>query len=174
MGRLEFLAVDFKGHTDLVDIVLDAPRVFAHKPRDPCRASRQVRVKASYPRSYKISARARRGAARRPLDCSACGVTARSRGSPPHVAKLGVDIVTLGQYLSPSKQALCDIARYVHQPRSSSSSRPTRAARASACRRRAARAIGAIHADGRRSSVRGTPRRRRPRPPHLVLDFAWR
>src|SRR3954471_2089479 len=52
---LEVLAGDFKGDTELVDIVLDAdPDVFAHNLETVPRLSRQVRVQASYPRSYKI------------------------------------------------------------------------------------------------------------------------
>ena len=61
---LEVLAGDFKGDTDLVDVVLDAdPDVFAHNLETVPRLSRQVRVQASYPRSYKILEHARaRGA----------------------------------------------------------------------------------------------------------------
>ena len=58
---LEVLAGDFKGNTDLVDIVLDAdPDVFAHNLETVPRLSRQVRVQASYPRSYKILEHARK------------------------------------------------------------------------------------------------------------------
>ena len=61
---LEILAGDFKGNTELVDIVLAAdPDVFAHNLETVPRLSRQVRVQASYPRSYKILEHARqRGA----------------------------------------------------------------------------------------------------------------
>src|SRR5262245_64475713 len=58
---LEVLAGDFKGRTEHVDIVLDAnPDVFAHNLETVPRLSRQVRVQASYPRSYKILEHARR------------------------------------------------------------------------------------------------------------------
>ena len=58
---LEVLAGDFKGKTELVDIVLDAdPDVFAHNLETVPRLSRQVRVQASYPRSYQILEHARK------------------------------------------------------------------------------------------------------------------
>ena len=58
---LEVLVGDFKGKTELVDIVLDAdPDVFAHNLETVPRLSRQVRVQASYPRSYAILEHARK------------------------------------------------------------------------------------------------------------------
>jgi len=58
---LEVLAGDFKGKTELVDIVLDAdPDVFAHNLETVPRLSRAVRVQASYPRSYRILEHARK------------------------------------------------------------------------------------------------------------------
>ncbi len=113
---LEILAGDFKGNTDLVDIVLDAdPDVFAHNLETVPRLSRQVRVQASYPRSYKILEHARqRGAITKTGLMLGLGETRDEvEGVLRDVAKLGVDIVTLGQYLAPSKQHLA-IERYVH------------------------------------------------------------
>ena len=113
---LEVLAGDFKGDTALVDIVLDAdPDVFAHNLETVPRLSREVRVQASYPRSYRILEHARkRGAVTKTGLMLGLGeeldeVHAVIR----ELAALGVDIVTLGQYLSPSKDHL-PIARYVH------------------------------------------------------------
>jgi len=113
---LEILAGDFKGKTELVDIVLDAdPDVFAHNLETVPRLSRQVRVQASYPRSYKILEHARqRGAVTKTGLMLGLGETrAEIEEVLRDVAALGVDIVTLGQYLSPSKQHLA-IERYVH------------------------------------------------------------
>jgi lipoic acid synthetase len=113
---LEVLAGDFKGNTELVDIVLDAdPDVFAHNLETVPRLSRQVRVQASYPRSYKILEHARkRGAVTKTGLMLGLG---EEIGEVHEVirelAALGVDILTLGQYLSPSKQHLA-IERYVH------------------------------------------------------------
>jgi len=113
---LEILAGDFKGNTDLVDIVLDAdPDVFAHNLETVPRLSRQVRVQASYPRSYKILEHARRRDAvtKTGLMLGLGETREEVEEVLRDVAKLGVDIVTLGQYLSPSKQHLA-IERYVH------------------------------------------------------------
>jgi lipoyl synthase len=113
---LEVLAGDFKGDTGNADIVLDAePDVFAHNLETVPRLSRQVRVQASYPRSYTILEHARRrGAVTKTGLMLGLG---ESRDEVEEVlrqvADLGVDIVTLGQYLSPSKQHL-PIDRYVH------------------------------------------------------------
>jgi lipoyl synthase len=113
---LEVLAGDFKGNTDLVDIVLDAdPDVFAHNLETVPRLSRQVRVQASYPRSYKILEHARRrGAVTKTGLMLGLGETIEEvHEVMVELAGLGVDIVTLGQYLAPSKQHLA-IERYVH------------------------------------------------------------
>ncbi len=113
---LEVLAGDFKGNPALVDIVLDAdPDVFAHNLETVPRLSRAVRVQASYPRSYKILEHARqRGAITKTGLMLGLGETRDEvEAVLRDIAQLGVDIVTLGQYLSPSKQHLA-IERYVH------------------------------------------------------------
>jgi len=113
---LEILAGDFKGKTELVDIVLDAdPDVFAHNLETVPRLSRQVRVQASYPRSYKILEHARkRGAVTKTGLMLGLGETIEEVHEVVNeLAGLGVDILTLGQYLAPSKQHL-QIERYVH------------------------------------------------------------
>ena len=113
---LEILAGDFKGQTELVDIVLDAdPDVFAHNLETVPRLSRQVRVQASYPRSYKILEHARRRDAvtKTGLMLGLGETREEVEQVLRDIAGLGVDIVTLGQYLAPSKQHLA-IERYVH------------------------------------------------------------
>ncbi|HVQ27005.1 MAG TPA: radical SAM protein, partial [Planctomycetota bacterium] len=106
----------FKGVLRDVDTVLDAgPDVFAHNLETVPRLSRQVRVQASYPRSYKILEHARRrGAITKTGLMLGLGETREEvLAVLAELASLGVDIVTLGQYLSPSKQHLA-IERYVH------------------------------------------------------------
>jgi lipoic acid synthetase len=113
---LEVLAGDFKGRTDLVDIVLAAdPDVFAHNLETVPRLSRAVRVQASYPRSYRVLEHARaRGAVTKTGLMLGLGETLEEvREVMRDVARLGIDILTLGQYLAPSKQHV-PIARYVH------------------------------------------------------------
>jgi lipoic acid synthetase len=113
---LEVLTGDFKGQTADVDTVLAAgPDVFAHNLETVPRLSRQVRVQASYPRSYAVLAHAkRRGAVVKTglmlgLGEELSEVSAVLR----ELRDLGCDIVTLGQYLRPSKSHL-PLHRYVH------------------------------------------------------------
>jgi lipoic acid synthetase len=112
---LEVLAGDFKGKTELVDVVLDAdPDVFAHNLETVPRLSRAVRVQASYPRSYQIleHARKRDAVTKTGLMLGLGETRDEVEQVLRELAGLGVDIVTLGQYLSPSKQHLA-IERYV-------------------------------------------------------------
>jgi lipoic acid synthetase len=113
---LEVLVGDFKGDTANADIVLDAdPDVFAHNLETVPRLSRQVRVQASYPRSYKIleHARARDAVTKTGLMLGLGETREEVEAVIRELAGLGVDILTLGQYLAPSKQHLA-IERYVH------------------------------------------------------------
>ncbi|HEX3760484.1 MAG TPA: lipoyl synthase [Kofleriaceae bacterium] len=112
---LEVLAGDFKGKTELVDVVLDAdPDVFAHNLETVPRLSRAVRVQASYPRSYRIleHARKRDAVTKTGLMLGLGETRDEVEQVLRELAGLGVDIVTLGQYLAPSKQHLA-IERYV-------------------------------------------------------------
>jgi lipoic acid synthetase len=111
---LEVLTGDFKGNTDDVDVVLAAePDVFAHNLETVPRLSRQVRVQASYPRSYRILEHAHsRGAVTKTGLMVGLGETMDEiREVLREVHALGVDIVTLGQYLQPSKKHM-PIDRY--------------------------------------------------------------
>jgi lipoic acid synthetase len=112
---LEVLTGDFQGRTDLVDIVLAArPDVFAHNLETVPRLSRQVRVQASYPRSYRVLEHARaRGAVVKTGLMLGLGETREEIAAVlAELAALGVHIVTLGQYLRPSQGHL-PVARYV-------------------------------------------------------------
>jgi lipoic acid synthetase len=113
---VEVLTGDFKGNTEHVDVVLAAaPDVFAHNLETVPRLSRQVRVQASYPRSYRILEHARsRGAVTKTGLMLGLGEEVDEvRDVIRDLRALGVDILTLGQYLQPSLQHLA-IARYVH------------------------------------------------------------
>jgi lipoic acid synthetase len=112
---LEVLTGDFKGNTADVDTVLAAdPDVFAHNLETVPRLSRQVRVQASYPRSYAILEHARtRGAVTKTGLMLGLGESeAEVREVIDDVRRLGVDILTLGQYLQPSTQHL-PVDRYL-------------------------------------------------------------
>jgi len=112
---LEVLTGDFKGETELVDVVLAAePDVYAHNLETVPRLSRQVRVQASYPRSYRVLEHAKaRGAITKTGLMLGLGETLDEvREVMRDVRRIGVDILTLGQYLRPSRQHL-EVARYV-------------------------------------------------------------
>lgn len=112
---LEVLTGDFKGDTGAVDVVLAAgPDVFAHNLETVPRLSRLVRVQASYARSYAILGHAkRRGAVTKTGLMLGLGEELDEvRQVLREVRDIGVDILTLGQYLRPSKQHL-PLARYV-------------------------------------------------------------
>jgi lipoic acid synthetase len=112
---LEVLTGDFKGRTDDVDTVLAAgPDVFAHNLETVPRLSRAVRVQASYPRSYRVLEHAKaRGAVTKTGLMLGLGETVDEiRQVLRETRAIGVDIVTLGQYLRPSPDHLA-IERYV-------------------------------------------------------------
>lgn len=113
---IEVLVPDFKGNLTDVDTVLDAqPDVFAHNLETVPRLSRQVRVQARYDRSYSVLRHARQRGA-----LTKTGLMLGLGESPDEVREvidelggLGLTILTLGQYLQPSRQHL-PIDRYVH------------------------------------------------------------
>src|SRR5205823_4561148 len=113
---VEALTGDFRGDLAAVDVVLAArPDVFAHNLETVPRLSREVRVQARYDRSYAVLAHAKaRGAIVKTGLMLGLGESLDElRAVLGDVARLGVDIVTLGQYLRPSKNHL-PVARYVH------------------------------------------------------------
>jgi lipoic acid synthetase len=112
---LEILTGDFKGDTGAVDVVLAAgPDVLAHNLETVPRLSRQVRVQASYARSYAILRHAKqRGAITKTGMMLGLGETLDEVRQVLHETRaIGVDILTLGQYLRPSRNHL-PVQRYV-------------------------------------------------------------
>src|SRR5215813_12044356 len=106
---LEVLAGDFKGDTGAVDTVLAAaPDVFAHNLETVPRLSRQVRVQASYARSYAVLRHAKgRGAITKTGLMLGLGEELDElRTVFGELRGIGVDILTLGQYLRPSPKHL--------------------------------------------------------------------
>lgn len=106
---LEALVSDFKGDTEAVDIVLAAgPDVFAHNLETVPRLARQVRVQASVERSLAMLAHAHaRGALTKSGLMLGLGESLDEvRAVMRDLREAGVDILTLGQYLRPSRQHL--------------------------------------------------------------------
>jgi len=113
---IEVLVGDFKGALHDVDTVLDAnPDVLAHNLETVPRLSRQVRVQARYERSFAVLRHAvQRGALTKTGLMLGLGETEDEiREVIDGVAELGLTILTLGQYLQPSRKHL-PIERYVH------------------------------------------------------------
>lgn len=113
---IEVLTGDFKGELRDVDTVLDAqPDVFAHNLETVPRLSREVRVQARYDRSFDVLRRGReRGALTKSGIMLGLGEELEEVTDViDQLAEFGLTILTLGQYLSPSKKHL-PIARYVH------------------------------------------------------------
>jgi lipoic acid synthetase len=112
---LEALVSDFRGDAKAVDVVLDAgPDVFAHNLETVPRLSRQVRVQASVERSLAVLAHAsRRSALTKSGLMLGLGETLDEiRETMRLLRDAGVEILTLGQYLRPSRQHL-PVARHV-------------------------------------------------------------
>jgi lipoyl synthase len=111
---LEVLTGDFAGDLAALDQVLDAdPDVFSHNLETVPRLAREVRVQASYPRSYAVLTHAtRRGALTKTGLMLGLGETLDEIRAVMHdVRAIGVEILTLGQYLRPSRQHL-PVARH--------------------------------------------------------------
>lgn len=115
--RVEVLVPDFQGSRAALDMVLEArPDVFNHNVETVPRLYRQVRPGARYERSLDVLAYARRRCPDLPtksglmlgLGEETCEVLEVMRD----LAACGVEILTLGQYLSPSPAHL-PVARFV-------------------------------------------------------------
>ena len=112
---IEVLTPDFQGKREAIDIVIDArPDIFNHNMETVPRLYRRVRPQAKYQRSLDV------------LDiCKRAGLVTKTGimlglGEQEdeilqvmrHLRAIGVDIMTLGQYLQPTKDHL-PVERYV-------------------------------------------------------------
>ncbi|MGA9656318.1 MAG: lipoyl synthase [Polyangia bacterium] len=112
---LEALTGDFAGDLTALDQVLDAgPDVFSHNLETVPRLAREVRVQASYPRSCAVLAHASgRGFLSKTGLMLGLGETLDEVRAVLREARAsGAQILTLGQYLRPSRQHL-PVARHV-------------------------------------------------------------
>jgi lipoic acid synthetase len=115
--RVEVLVSDFGGDTDAIDAVSRAlPDVFNHNVETVPRLYPEVRPQAVYARSLAVLARARAVA---PATPTKSGLMVGLGETPEEVEAVladlravGVDIVTLGQYLRPSAAHL-PVTEYV-------------------------------------------------------------
>lgn len=114
---IEVLVPDFRPNPDAIDLVVDAPiDVLNHNVETVPRLYKRVRPGATYVRSLDLLERAKR---RRPELRTKTGLMLGLGEEQDEVAqtladlaRIGIDIVTLGQYLRPS-QAQLPVERYL-------------------------------------------------------------
>jgi lipoic acid synthetase len=115
---VEVLIPDFKGETDSLDIVMGAkPAVLNHNTETVLRLQREIRTGANYARSLTLLARAKwanpSGAVKSGLIVGMGETDDEIIGALADLNAVGVDIVTIGQYLRPTARHR-KIDRYVH------------------------------------------------------------
>ena len=134
---VEVLTPDFRGVPDALDVVLGAaPEVFSHNVETVPRLYRRARPGSRYDRSLDLLARAAEGARRSAAGGERGGrggsglsgwsgriktglmvglgeVPEEVHGTLADIRAAGVEIVTIGQYLQPTRDHLA-VARWVH------------------------------------------------------------
>jgi lipoic acid synthetase len=119
-ARVEVLVPDFKGDPDSIRLVVESrPTVFNHNLETVERLTRRVRVQARYARSLDVL----RVAKAQGQPATKTGIMLGLGETEEEVLALlrdargtGCDILTIGQYLQPTKQHL-PVVEYVHPDR---------------------------------------------------------
>lgn len=115
---MEVLIPDFKGDREALRTVMDAaPEVLNHNTETVLRLQRDIRTSASYGRSLALLWRARQmkpdGLTKSGLIVGMGETESEVMGTLADLRTIGVDIVTIGQYLRPTSRHR-PIHRYVH------------------------------------------------------------
>ena len=113
---LETLIPDFQGRADQVQrIIHAAPNVVSHNMETVERLTKQVRVQAKYRRSLQVLEMLKKGGMRTKTGIMlGLGETfTEVLESMKHLVEVGTDVLTLGQYLQPTKKHL-PVQRFVH------------------------------------------------------------
>lgn len=113
---METLIPDFQGKWENLQVVLDAaPEILSHNLETVRRLTKEVRIQAKYDRSLEVLLRAKRAGLR-----TKSGIMLGLGESEQEVLEamddlrsVGVDILTLGQYLQPTKAHL-PVQEFVH------------------------------------------------------------
>lgn len=113
---METLIPDFQGKWENLQVVLDAaPEILSHNLETVRRFTKEVRIQAKYDRSLEVLLRAKRAGLR-----TKSGIMLGLGESEQEVLEamddlrsVGVDILTLGQYLQPTKAHL-PVQEFVH------------------------------------------------------------
>ena len=107
---LETLIPDFQGNQNIIDrIIKVAPEVISHNIETVRRLTRQVRIQAKYDRSLTVLSYLKEKGVRRTKSGIMLGLGEKENEvyeTLDDLRKVNVDIVTLGQYLQPSKKHL--------------------------------------------------------------------
>jgi len=113
---LETLIPDFKGEKENIQRVIEAaPEVVSHNIETVERLTRQVRIQAKYWRSMEVLKALKLGGMRTKSGIM-LGLGEKKEEviqTMRDLANAGVDVITLGQYLQPTKKHLA-VARFVH------------------------------------------------------------
>lgn len=113
---LETLIPDFRGITDQIQRIIDAaPDVVSHNLETVERITRQVRIQAKYHRSLVVLKTLKQGGMRTKTGIMlGLGETKEEViQSMKDLVAVGTDVLTLGQYLQPTKKHL-PVQRFVH------------------------------------------------------------
>ena len=113
---LETLIPDFKGDKENIQRIIEAaPEVVSHNIETVERLTRQVRIQAKYWRSMDVLKSLKQGGMRTKSGIMLGLGEAKEEvvQTMQDLANVGVDVVTLGQYLQPTKKHL-NVVRFVH------------------------------------------------------------
>ncbi|MBO9201681.1 MAG: lipoyl synthase [Niastella sp.] len=113
---LETLIPDFKGKAEDVQRIIEAhPEVVSHNIETVERLTRQVRIQAKYRRSMEVLKILKEGGMRTKsgIMCGLGETKEEVLQTMQDLRNSGVDVITLGQYLQPTKKHL-PVLRFVH------------------------------------------------------------
>ncbi len=114
---IETLIPDFKGEWENLEPILQvAPEIVSHNIETVKRITRQVRVQARYERSMEVLDRLKKGGINKTKSGLMLGLgelESEVLETMDDLRAVGVDILTIGQYMQPSKKHL-PVAEFVH------------------------------------------------------------
>ena len=114
---LETLIPDFQGNHNIIErIIKVSPEVISHNVETVKRLTRQVRIQAKYERSLGVLSYLKENGAKRTKSGIMLGLGEKENEvyeTLDDLIKVNVDVVTLGQYLQPSKKHL-PVSSYIN------------------------------------------------------------
>ena len=114
---IETLIPDFKGEWQNLQLIIDvAPEIVSHNMETVKRITKQVRIQAKYDRSLEVLKRLKEGGIERTKSGIMVGLGEFKEEvleTMDDLRSAGVDILTIGQYMQPSKKHLA-VAEFIH------------------------------------------------------------